>query len=77
MEPLADDERLKQNSEDLPGIVKEQHDSYLYISQRMFFYRQPFGCLEIGQDGDIVHICSGDVKQFIAKLQSFVDRTPV
>jgi hypothetical protein len=78
MEPLADDERHKLNSKDLneaPGLVN--HDSYLYISQRMFFYRQPSGCLEIGQDGDIVHICSGSIEQFIAKLQAFVDRAPV
>lgn len=63
MEPLADDERLKLNTEEL--------------DHRMYLYRQPSGCLDIGQDGDIVHICSGSIEQFIAKLQAFVDRTPV
>jgi hypothetical protein len=42
-------------------------------------YRQPGGCLEIGQDdspdNDLVHVCDGDVADFYRLLGVFIEQT--
>lgn len=64
----------------MTGVVKELDGARWVIGDR-WLYRQPGGCLEIGQmdsatyigeDVNLIHVCDCDVDSFMTILNHFV-----